>query len=398
MKSKPHNLLRVTLAAFLLTSAGFAQSLTSDLGSLAVIRSDVKSKRVSSHDRTGGNDDRLTGIGAGERRVIADIPGAGIITHIWITIAPLPDRLSRNDIVMRMYWDGNPEPSVEAPIGPFFGQGWNESYNYVSLPLSATPVNGRALVSYFPMPFASGARIEIENQSPAQSISAFYYYVDYLEVDSLPPDLGRFHAWYNYELTGPASGSINEWNLLRKESQNPTGESNYLIADITGKGHFAGVNYYVNSPTPMWYGEGDDMIYIDGSAAPTLNGTGTEDYFNTSWSPKELLSHPYVGYGRVNGETGWLGRTHVYRFHINDPIYFDRSLRFTIEHGHANDLALELASVAYWYQERAVGVKPIVAREARQPKPIITSRDVFRWHDAWRRAAGEGPALWGNEH
>lgn len=374
-----------------------AQSLTPDLGSLATIRSGVRSKRISSYDRSGGNNDRLTGIAPGEKRTLAEIPGAGIINHIWITIAPPPERLKRNDIVLRMYWDGSKEPSVESPIGPFFGQGWNESYPYVTLPLSANAVKGRALVSYFPMPFAHGARIEIENQSPADPITAFYYYVDYVEVAQLPAGLGRFHAWYNTEITGAPAEGENEWGVLRPEGKNPDGRRNYLIADITGKGHFVGVNYYVNSPSPMWYGEGDDMIFIDGSPLPTLHGTGTEDYFNTSWCPKELLTHPYFGYARVNNETGWLGRTHVYRFHINDPIYFDRSLRFTIEHGHANDLTLELASVAYWYQEQAAGVKPIAAREAREPKPTIGPRDMLRWRDAWRKSVGNDAQLWGNE-
>lgn len=392
----PKALLLLALACALPLPAS-AQSLTPDLGSLATIRSGVKSKRVSSYDRTGNNNDRLTGIGPGEKRTLAEIPGAGIINHIWITIAPPPEKLSRNDLVLRIYWDGNDKPSVEAPIGPFFGQGWNEAYTYTSLPLSATPVKGRALVSYFPMPFAAGARIEIENQSPNEKVGAFYYYVDYVEVAQLAPNLGRFHAWYNYQVTEPGPDGINEWGVLRESAINKDGARNYVIADIVGKGHFVGVNYYVNSPTPMWYGEGDDMIFIDGSPMPTLHGTGTEDYFNTSWCPKDLLSHPYFGYARVNGETGWLGRTHVYRFHINDPIFFDQSLRFTIEHGHANDLSLELASVAYWYQDKAVGVKPIPARAQRMPKPIIGPREMLRWHDAWRRSKGNAPTLWGNE-
>ncbi len=103
----------------------------------------------------------------------------------------------------------------------------------------------------------------------------------------------------------------------------------------------------------MWYGEGDEMVFIDGDERPTLNGTGTEDYFNTSWSPKELFAHPAFGYARVNNGTGWLGRTHVYRFHLTDPVHFEKSCRFTIEHGHNNNLTLDLASVAYWYQDTA---------------------------------------------
>ena len=236
-----------------------------------------------------------------------------------MTIAPPPPALSRHDIILRMYWDGETTPSVEAPIGDFFGQGWDESYPFAALPLAAGPREGRALVSYFPMPFASGARIEVENDS-AQKIDAFYYYVDYVELQSLPADLGRFHAFYNHALTEALPYGENEWSVLGPQGKNTTGERNYLIADIEGKGHYVGVNYYVDCPSPMWYGEGDDMFWIDGERRPSLHGTGTEDYFNTSWSPNVLYQHPYFGYARVNGATGWMGRTHVYRFHVADPV------------------------------------------------------------------------------
>ena len=190
-----------------------AQSLATDLFELAKIKSDVKTKRVSSYDKSGGNNDRFEHIKAGEKRVIFDVKGSGMINHIWITIAPPPEKLNRNDIILRMYWDGNEFPSVEAPIGPFFGQGWNESYDYSSLPLAVGPVKGRAMVSYFVMPFAKGAKIEIENQND-EEIRAFYYYVDYVQVEKLPKDMGRFCAWYNHELTEALPDGENEWSSL----------------------------------------------------------------------------------------------------------------------------------------------------------------------------------------
>lgn len=145
------------------------------------------------------------------------------------------------------------------------------------------------------------------------------------------------------------------------------------------------------------------MIFIDGSKTPTLSGTGTEDYFNTSWSPKEHFQHPYFGYPRVNTtdrswETGWIGRTHVYRFHITDPIYFDKSLRFTIEHGHNNVLVLDLRSVAYWYQSAATGVPAIPAKAERATLPQINPVDIHRWRDAWRKSKQNNTKLWGNEN
>jgi len=381
-----------------LATSAWAQAPGAPTLELARLQKGVKSKRISSYDKSGGNNDRLEGIAPGQRRTLFDVKGAGVIDHIWITIAPPPPALSRHDLILRMYWDGEANPSVEAPVGDFFGQGWDESYPFSVLPLAAGPREGRAMVSYFPMPFASGARIEIENDS-AQKVDAFYYYVDYQEMASLPADLGRFHAFYNHALTEASPEGENEWSVLGPQGKNTTGDRNYLIADIEGKGHYVGVNYYVDCPSPMWYGEGDDMFFIDGERWPSsLHGTGTEDYFNTSWSPNVLFQHPYFGYARVNGGSGWLGRTHVYRFHLADPVYFDRSLRFSIEHGHDNNLTLDLSSVAYWYQSEPHKAFPAFpSREARKPKPKIGEVDIHLWRDAWRKAHGSGSQLWGNE-
>lgn len=386
----------VAICIMVLQGKLFAQDFSNDLLELTRIKSGVKSKRISSYDRTGGNNDRFENIADGETRVLFDVKGAGIINHIWITIAPPPEELNRNDIILKMYWDGNESPSVLSPLGAFFGQGWDEWYEFAALPLASGPKDGRGLVSYFAMPFEKGARIEIENQT-GRNIGAFYYYVDYLEMKELPENTGRFHAWYNHELTEADPEGENEWSTLGRAGKNTSGEKNYLFADIKGKGHFVGVNYYVHSPTPMWYGEGDDMIFIDGDPEPTMTGTGTEDYFNTSWCPKTLYAHPYYGYARVNNDFGWLGRTHLYRFHISDPIYFDKSLKFTIEHGHNNVLTLDLASVAYWYTEKATAVPAIPDRESRKPKPFITPAQIHKWRHEWRQSRGGGSQLWGNE-
>lgn len=388
----------VGLVFGILCEVTVAQGVRTDLLDLARLQTDVRSKRISSYDRSGGNNDRFENIPNGERRILFEVQGAGIINHIWITIAPPPPQLSRNDIILRMYWDGSPEPCVESPIGPFFGQGWDESYDFSSLPLAAGPREGRGLVSYFAMPFARGARIEVENDT-GRKIDAFYYYVDYVELAELPPEMGRFHAWYNHELTEALPDGENEWSLLGPQGENTTGDRNYLVADIEGRGHYVGVNYYVHSPSPMWYGEGDDMFFIDGEAwPPSLHGTGTEDYFNTSWSPNTPFSHPFYGYGRVNKDVGWLGRTHVYRFHITDPVYFNKSLRFSIEHGHNNNLTLDLATVAYWYQtEPHKKFPPLVSRAERAPKPFIGVVDIHRWRHEWRKNKGAGAKLWGNE-
>lgn len=371
---------------------------------------DAKSKRISSYDRAGGNHDCLR-IPKGETVTIAEMEGAGIVKHIWVTISS-GDPMVRRNLVLRAYWDGQEHPSVESPIGDFFGQGWGMKYNFVSLPLAAAPAGGNALVCYFPMPYGNGARFTIENQGTAD-VDSFYYYVDYEEHPSMPDDLARFHAQYRQELTQPegatdnvgTGGDVeNEWTIFGGFPNNPTDRFNYLFCEPTGRGHFVGVNYYISCPTPVWYGEGDDMFLVDGEPWPgSAHGTGTEDYFNQSWCPDEHYLHPYFGTARAPGRLndsprfGWLGRTHVYRFHLEDPIRFAKSLRASIEHGHANCLTLELASVAYWYQTLPSAPFPTLPGvEARQPRPELSTVDVHRWRDAWRREMGGG-ALWGNE-
>jgi hypothetical protein len=363
----------------------------------------AKSKRISSYDRSGGNDDFIK-IPAGGTATIAEMEGAGIVKHIWITISS-PDPLFRRNLVLRMFWDEQKHPSVESPIGDFFGQGWGMNYNFMSLPLAATPKDGKSLVSYFPMPYGNGARIEVENQS-TEDVRAFYYYVDYEEHESMPDDQARFHAQYRQEFTSSEAGEDveNEWEIFGPLLKNPSEAKNYFWCECEGTGHFVGVNMYVGNPGPMWYGEGDDMFMVDGESWPgSAHGTGTEDYFNMSWCPAENYQHPYFGAARVPGvfnnspRFGWIGRTHCYRFHLEDPIRFNQSLRASIEHGHANSMTLELASVAYWYQTLpSRPFPPLPPASERIPRPEITVSDIHRWRDAWRKSKGGGQ-LWGGE-
>ena len=369
--------------------------MSSTLSDLANFRN-CRSKRISCYDRTGGNDDYIK-IGAGETAVIAEIKGAGIIRHIWFTYTS-EDKMFGRNVILRMYWDDETEPSVLSPIGDFFGQGWGENYEYAALPLSAAPEGGKALISYFSMPFSKGARITVENDSN-QPVIAFYYYIDYEEHASISEDTGRFHAWWNREITKPALDIENEWGLLGEPAKNASVDENYSFADIEGKGHFVGLNYYVQNPGPMWYGEGDDMWLIDGEGWPgSLHGTGTEDFFNTSWAPNKVYIHPYFGCAKAPvGRGGWMGKTHNYRFFIEDPICFSKSLKATIEHGHANGLTLDIATVAYWYQAEPHKVfLPVPCKEKRQNMPEIQVADIHQWREAWRQSRGGG-LLWGNE-
>lgn len=364
---------------------------------------DATTHRISSYDQTGGNRDHWD-LPAGQKMILANIPGAGVIKHLWFTLAS-KDPMHKRNLVIRMYWDGSEHPSVEAPIGDFFGNGWGQDYLFSSLPLACAQRDGKALVSYWPMPFGDGARIELENQGDGD-LNALYFYIDYERHDFMPDDVARFHAWYNQELTKPEcpdGDRENEWQTFGNFGVNTSDENNYLLADIEGHGHFVGVNYYVGSPTPLWYGEGDDMWLVDGESWPgSAHGTGTEDYFNTAWSPEEPFQHPYFGIALVPGfgstqRLGWLGRTHCYRFHLEDPIRFKKSLRASIEHGHANALTLELATVAYWYQTLPHKPFPPMASVAeRAPRKIPDAVDLHRWRDVWRHHKGGGK-VWGTE-
>ena len=164
------------------TLDGHTQVRGGELGGLTTIQEGVRNRRISSADKTGNNNDNVGPIKPGEKWSV-DTPGTGIINHIWFTIAPM--HIMRNDLIFRIYWDGRSTPSVESPIAAFFGNGWDEHYEYATLPLAVGPTNGAGLVSYFQMPFANGARLEIENQSDI-NIDGIYVYVDYREMRKLP--------------------------------------------------------------------------------------------------------------------------------------------------------------------------------------------------------------------
>ncbi len=396
--------MRTRLAALTLVllggaaAAALAQPVSSPMLELAKIQAGAKSRRVSSYDTTGGNGDNLPNIAPGTRRTLFDVKGAGIITHVWVTIAPPPPALSRHDIILRMYWDGETTPSVEAPIGDFFGQGWDECYPFVSLPLAAGPREGRAMVSYFAMPFAKGARIEIENDAE-KPIDAFYYYVDYTELAALPADLGRFHAWYNHSLTEAARTARTSGRCSGRRRRTPPASA--TTSSPTSRARATTWASTTTSTTRRSCGTARATTCSSSTASdgrrrctgPAPRTTSTRRGRRTS-----LYQHPYYGYARVNGGTGWLGRTHVYRFHLADPVYFDKSLRFTIEHGHDDNLTLDLSSVAYWYQtEPHKPFPPFPSRASRKPMPAINEVDIHLWRDAWRKSKGYGPQLWGNE-
>ncbi len=294
--------------------------------------------KQSSFDRTGGNADFFH-IPPGQSLDVFQSDGPGIITHIWFTINDRsPHHLK--ELVLRIFWDGNPRPSVETPIGDFFGLNLGDYFLYQSAFLNCSSI--KALNCYFAMPFKRSARISVTNEGK-QPVDSFYSNIDYQLVSTLPADALYFHAQYRQATPNTA---------IKGEDKNLDGRNNYVFFETEGGGQAMGVTLGVLQNTDAWFGEGDEMIFIDDNSKPAITGTGTEDYFCGAWdfgvtNPFANLYNgaPFIGVGERAG-----GHYCLYRWHADNPIAFQKSLKFTIEHGHANDRADCFYSVGYWYQ------------------------------------------------
>ncbi len=310
---------------FLTVSYLHAQKITmpSDAESLPVFRS-YRLVQVSSYDTTGGNNDRIN-IKSGQNAVIMDMDGPGVITRIWVTIDSRDPHFLRR-IVFRMYWDNEPDPSVEVPVGDFFGTGFGYRH-YTSL---YTGMSSGGYYCFFPMPFNKHARIEVENGT-GQEIYAFYYHIDVQKHEKPFEEMACFHALWNREIrTQP--------------------DRNYTVLEAEGRGHFVGLAMSMQGyDAGLGFLEGDEMVYVDGETFPSVYGTGTEDFFTSGWYfSNGTYSAPVHG---LIIKDDSLSRIAAYRFMTGDAIPFRKSIRFTIEHGHANSEVSDYASTAYWYQE-----------------------------------------------
>jgi len=304
--------------------------------------------RASSTDPAGANAD-FRRVAPGATLTVLDADGPGMISHIWFTIATgEPYHLKR--IVLRIYWDGEANPSVEAPIGDFFGLGLGTYRNWQSEMLSVG--SDKSLNSFFPMPFRHHARITITNEGK-QRIGSFYYNIDYRTyAEQLPADTLYFHA--DYRQAQPNHGWTNNWisngDPLVNDKTNPDGKDNYVWMEAKGHGQYVGVTMSVMQNQDGWWGEGDDMFFIDGEKTPSIVGTGSEDYFLGAWDfGGKPFSYQLYGAPIVGDELAG-SRSSVYRFHLDSPIPFTKSFKATIEHGNANDRSDNYYSVAYWYQ------------------------------------------------
>jgi hypothetical protein len=282
----------------------------------------------------------------GETFTMAEIDGPGAIQHIWMT----PTGKWRYSI-LRIYWDGETEPSVECPVGDFFGMGWNQYSPLVSVAVCVNP--GSAFNCYWVMPFRKKCRITMENISDADPMS-LYYQVDYT-LTEVPQDAGYFHAQFR--------------------RQNPNVTSDYTIIDgIKGKGQYVGVYLAWGVNNNGWWGEGEIKFFIDGDTKfPTICGTGTEDYICGSYDfdtrkknaagVEEVnyteFSTPYSGLHQVikgDGHYNVMQRFGMYRWHVMDPIRFEKDLKVTLQDlgwrqgGRYLAQKSDIASVCYWYQ------------------------------------------------
>ncbi|UCD75346.1 MAG: DUF2961 domain-containing protein [Phycisphaerales bacterium] len=297
---------------------------------------------------------------------IADIAGPGTIQHIWITVHTKYIRR----IAFRVFYDDQAHPSIETPLGDFFANGLDGDARVVSIPVAVNPRGG--MNCYWPMPFRKRIRIEITNDS-SEPIDAFFYQITYA-LHEVPDDAAYLHASWRRDIT---------------KRENP---EHVILDGVTGKGHYVGTYLVWNQLSNDWWGEGEVKFFIDGDtthpphSAPTICGTGTEDYFGGAWGftaagdrdiRPATYSSPYLGYPQALYEPSAADGQRVpahalYRWHIPDPIRFTKDLRVTIQAlGWWPDrtfqpLTDDIASTAFWYQ--ALPSQPL------QPLPPMDDR------------------------
>lgn len=312
----------------------------------------------------------------GETVTLGEIDGAGVIQHIWMTVADqtAAGRFVLRDLVLRMYWDGEENPSVECPLGDFFLNGFARGCEVNSMPIVVNPKRG--MNSFLPMPFGKHAKVTLENQH-AGEVPGFFYQLDYCLYDELPADIAYFHAQWRRE-------KITE---LQKD---------YVLLDgVKGHGHYIGTYLALTSLERYWWGEGEMKFYLDGDTHyPSQCSTGTEDYFGGAWSfggytdehgymLEKTYCTPFMGYPFYSRNDTFHSDYYnrdcppmrgFYRWHIMDPILFQRDLRVELQQIGVCETGLferrdDVASVSYWYQSEPHVVFPILpCRNERWPR------------------------------
>ncbi len=345
-----------------------------------------KAGRCSSWDTTGRNADSCY-VEPGKSQLLADIKGPGAITHIWMT---QPNHY--RECLIRITWDNAKKPSVLVPLGDFFCLGHGIVNSFQSLLFSASTAKnnqfnqGCALNCYARMPFKERAVVELVNESSESHCQ--YFYVDYETFDEPEPNAGYFHA--EFRRTNPFGGWGHEIYVHAGETDivnkgKTAWENNYVILQTKGKGQYIGCNLSVTDFKGEWWGEGDDMIWVDGYKwPPDLHGTGGEDYLNQAWGNQP---NAFMRNGASIYEEHTNGYLTNYVFHVENAVRFEKEIKVTIEHGHGNHLANEMSSTAYWYAEKpaaAVRVPPVAKR-----MPVLRDNQGNWLHDKKNQCPGK---------
>src|SRR5271157_947895 len=335
------------------------------------------SKRQSSYDVTGRNADYWA-IEPGETRVLADIQGPGKITHIWMT----QDRHYREALI-KITWDNAPSPSILVPLGDFFclGHGIVNSFQSVLFEASTAGNNqwntGCALNCYAPMPFKERAVVELINESN-ELHKPQYFHGDYELYDDPAQLEGLWYFQAEFHREKPFGGwgmeiPVNYPEADISNMEETAWQNNYVILETQGRGHYVGCNLSITNFQGTWWGEGDDMIWVDGYHwPPDLHGTGSEDYLNQAWGMQDN-AHLRNGSSILERNTG--GYQTSYVFHVENPVRFEHEIKVTIEHGHGNHLRNEVSSVAYWYATEPTAVKNPPPLAQRMP----VRKDIKGW-------------------
>jgi hypothetical protein len=276
-------------------------------------------------------------VGGGETRHLADIEGPGVIQSMWCT-----GRKLARDVILRVYWDNQTRPSVECPLGDFFTLGWGPFAQVSSLPVAVNPNQG--LNCFWEMPFRERARLTLENRGFEPFVC--FYQINY-SLESVPDDVAYFHAQF------------------RRVNPLPYKHMYRVLDGVSGAGHYVGTYLAIGVTNNDWWGEGEIKFFLDGDDEfPTICGTGTEDYFGGAYDwdvdgQYVTYTTPFLGMHQVLKPDGLYSsqmRFGMYRWHVVDPIRFQREVRVELQAlgwrsgGRYLPLQCDVASVAYWYQ------------------------------------------------
>ncbi|MBW1878720.1 MAG: DUF2961 domain-containing protein [Deltaproteobacteria bacterium] len=308
-------------------------------------------------------------IEAGQTQTLCRLTGAGSITRFWMTLPLTGQGPVLKDAVLRVYWDGESDPSIETPLGDFFGASFGRPRRLVSAHLVIT---GGAYLCRFEMPFNTGARIEVENQG-SRPLRHLFFQVGYLEEPARTTPVPTLHAQY------------------RREDPTTSGRS-FAVLEARGEGWLAGLKmdlqcreWWLRPPLadlflPRGFGlgilEGWETMVVDGDGANALCGTGTEDYFSGGFY---FLGRPFCTPTHGCTHLGLLtGRVSAYRLHLDDPIHFEQSLDIGLDHGLENSMAGDFTSVAYWYQQEPHHPFPALPPAAER-RPGMPWKNIAQW-------------------